>query len=417
MPKNLNTQAHKEVFDMINRYQMRPRSQGNELMECSPEGFSRVSPLRLAEIRHVRPPFNWPKESTPFANAVTLAQMAQDVLSDSGFEREASSFKEHYRRKTPSFEKLPNLMHAYLDFEPAKKMSKEELDKFRALAEAAGLNPESIAQAKKKAVKNPLAHGRMTLSDEWSWLVAHAHVVSPFGKTAACELSASAIIELSSKWIKEANSPAGDPEDPSFGNRAWFDKRFPMGWMALDYLHETPIVSAPLGFPGRMLALAQLVEAKSAQGWSSAEIITNSFDHSNIVGTNGAALIAAEAFEYFDRRVLPVIRAEASDHSYPAEEALAAHLKSINPNAPDFSPREWTWLVYASASPFGAQEVAKAWIENEQEQRRGDDASPDGLDQIIALIDKLALQSSSVALCRADAKHSQPAPSKSSPRL
>lgn len=417
MSKTANAQSHQHALDAINRYQMRPKASGNELMECSPEGFARVSPLRLAEIRHARPPFNWPKESTPFANAITLAQMAQDVLSESGFEREASSFKEHYRRKTPSFSNLPNLMHAYLDFEPAKKISPEELDKFRALAAAAGLDPEKIAQAKKKAIKNPLAHPRMSLIDEWNWLVAHARVVSPFGKTAACELSTSAIVDLSAMWIKDASSPMGDPNDCSFGNRAWFDKSFPLGWMALDHLHETPIVSAPLGFPGRMLALAQLVATKSAQGWSSEELIANSFDHSNILGINGAALIAAEAFEYFERRMLPVVRGTSPDHAYPAEEALAEYMKATNPNAPDVSPREWTWLAYACASPFAAQQVSNAWLDSEQERLRRDRSSPDNLDLIRALTDKLAIQSSSVVLCRADAKKVQPPMSKPAARL
>lgn len=394
MPHQSNAQAHRNALEALNRYQTRPQAAGNRILDCSPEGFKRVSAETISKIRHARPPFNWPKESSNLGNAITIFQMGVDVLVESGFEREAESFKLHFMNATPAFKELPNLMHAYLDFEPAKKLEGPALEELRSMAEAAGIDPESIGHGKKKKVKNPLAHKSSSLADEWDWLVAHAGERSPFGKTAACELSARAIVELSSMWINDLGAKSSDPDDPSFGNRAWFDRRFPMGWMSIDHLHETAIVSAPLDFEERMLALAYLCASQEPRGASFEEICAISFAHSNIVDMNGAAHLANQAQKYFSERVIRCLQGNPRPPT-KTEETLALAMSAANPGR-SFSASEWVWQAYCVADPFAANFIVQTVL--------GDGESPSSnyteseRAHLLALIELSALDATGITL-------------------
>ena len=357
MSKTMSSSEAAKIAGLRRRFASGGDHAQNAALSCDPSGIAAVSQELLEEIDYDRPAFNWPSSRLPQNNYHAIEAMAIDVLKDAGFEREAKALSQRMERDPPQHGHLENLLHRFLDFAPAPVLAGPEVDKLKAMAQSLGLDPESVGKAQKKKVANPLAHPRpKTLAEEWQWLVQHANVVSPFGKTAADELSGAVVAQLSAKWLAELGRPLGDPDDPSVGNRAWFDKHFPMGWIHLDHLHDTACVGAPMSFPQRVALMSFEVASRCESGvWQPAEVARFGFDHLNAYGVRGSALIAEAAFDYFMREVRPVLGSTAA-HAAPKEPA-ALHLARANPDLAGLPEPVLIWGAYMLADPAVSQEI------------------------------------------------------------
>lgn len=386
------------VFDLMRRFNPSGDADGNRALACDPSGIEAVSEDALESVDYERPSFNWPQLSSPLSNYFVIDAMAMDILRKAGFSREAGSLKTRSSFARPDYDDLPTLLHHYLDFAPAQSLSGPEVDEIRAMAERMGLDPTSMLKTKRKNVTNPLAHPNMTLAQEWAWLVEHKDTLNSFGKNAADYLSVRAIVELSQQWLGQINKPLGDPADASFANRAWFDANFPMGWIHLDYLHETAIVSAPLSFPEQMTLLTFELASKTQRGLPEADVIRFGFDHLNTVQINGAAVMGARAFDFLYKALGPALLGETVDlhPSFQGGAALRAQLAHANPALCAISQQEAVWLAYRRVSPLAAQEIETAWRESLASREGFEKLSSDKLAQIHARLEKLTLQQQSL---------------------
>lgn len=362
--------ASREAYNLSRRFHPIGDADTNVGIRCDPSGISEVREDILEEVDYERPLFNWPHPESRENSCFVLDGMALGVLKKNGFSREASSLGFLLEYQRPLGVDLPSVLHRYLDFAPVDGDS-PEIVQMRALAAKAGLDPASISQMSRAEVANPLAHKSRTMTEEWAWLVANADVHSPFGKTAACELAPGAIASLSSRWLLEMLAPpaplAPNPDDPSLGNRAWFEKAFPSGWIHVDHLSETPVVSAPLSFPSRIALLMYEIASKGRKGMPSETVCYLAFRHTSAVGINGNAFLASAAYDFFHNDVAATLSppkrkmtpcAAASDASEPA---LTTYLKALNPGA-DLADEFWVWQAYRHFAPADAASVEESWV-------------------------------------------------------
>jgi hypothetical protein len=325
-------------------------------LACDPSGFAEVGQEILDEVGYQRPAFNWPAPDLPQSNYHAIEAMAVDTLASLGFSREAKSLRGRMARQPPKQDELANLLYRFLDFEPAPELVGPEVEKLKAMAETLGLDPESVGRVKKKKIVNPLAHPRSAkLAQEWKWLVDHAQVRSPFGKTAADELSGDAIAKLSGAWLGQLGRPPGDPMDPALGNRAWFDHQFPMGWIHLDHLHDTAIMTSKMSFVDRVGLMVYEVASKTESGaWSARDVARFGYDHANAYGVRGSALIAEEALDYFINHTSEALGKTTAN---PPTHPVARHMVRANPDLAGQPEAVLAWGAYMLADPQTSSEI------------------------------------------------------------
>lgn len=396
------------AMDLMRRFNPSSDADGNASLACDPSGFASVSEEAKESVDYERPSFNWPAKSTPESNYFVIDSMAMDTLRRSGFAREARSLKTRSTFATPAYSDLPTLLHHYLDFAPAASLEGPDLEEFKRLAEKMGLDVQAALKARKKNIRNPLAHPSMPLQNEWEWLVENAGVVSQFGKSAACELSAGAMVELSSRWLDDiaSGAPALPADDPSFANRAWFEARFPQGWSRVDHLHESAIVSAGLRFEHQMTVLLYELASKSARGFEAEETARFAFNHLNTVGINGAAVIATTAYDYLDGVLAPAL---AKARQEPGSSALARFLVACNPGLDPITDQAAVWIAYRHADPEGCATVEAARVQAKSKDGKNASANAKHEAQALAAeLQRIELSVPSLALAPGEAPPAPP---------
>jgi hypothetical protein len=355
-----------KIMDIMRRFQPTGDFDGNTSLSNDPEGFAMVSQEDIDSVGHQRPPFNWPAKSSPQSNFFVIDGMAVDTLTRSGFVREARSLRAKLRLNPPNFDKLPSLLHHYLDMEPANA-DQAKIAKLQAMADEMGLDVHAMGKVHKKRIKNILAHKAGTAEAEWLWLVSNAANTSAFGKTAACELSLPTIARLIEIWLPQLGQPPKLPEsDPSFANLAWFHKNFPMGWSHIDHLGESAVVSAPLlnNFSGR-LAMAYFEMAdKIGRGWTESDARLFAFNHKNNADMNGAAVFGLGASDHFKDKILPILSGQAAA---PARTGPAGHLATFiqgsNPGLAGQHEEMTLWMLYRAVDPESADLIQTAFMD------------------------------------------------------
>lgn len=358
------------AYNLARRFHPTGNADTNAGIRCDPSAILEVSDDVLESVDYDRPRFNWPSAESSENSCFVLDGMAVGVLKKTGFSREAMSLSFLLDHCRPSGVDLPSAFHRYLDFSPVDAES-PEIAQMKQLAVKAGLDPASISQMSRSEVRNPLAHESSTMAAEWAWLVANADVRSPFGKTAACELAPSAIAALSSRWLVDmlAPPPASPPkpDNPILGNRAWFEKTFPQGWIHVDHLSESAIVSAPISFPARMALLMYEVVAKGRRGMPSDTALYLAFRHVSAPGVNGSAFLASAAFDFFHKHVVAEVSPSrrlmtpCGGSSAVVEPALTTYLQALNPGI-QMSDEFWAWHAYRHFSPQEAAVVEESWL-------------------------------------------------------
>lgn len=371
------------IYDVISRFHPMGSKASNDALVCSPIGYEQVPEEVREEVDYPRPPFNWPELASPMSNNFALGSMAVEVLKAAGFTREARGLEFRLRNDHPAYDDMPGLFHRFLDFSPAPELPAAKQAELAALADEMGLDPASLSRGKKKAMQNPLIHATKSHADEWNWLVEHAEKTSPFGKTAACELADSTKVALASQWLPLTETPAGDASDSAFGNKAWFDKNFPMGWSHVDHLSETPCVSSKLDFADRVLLMAYEMADKTARGWDINSAAHIAYRHKNNYGITGSALIGNQAFDFFSRRLMT----RMNMIEQPGAGALCQHLALRNPSMAKLSDEASAWIVYRALDPEPAAMIEKAWLESECKQH------PNRKAALSAQIERLAILS------------------------
>lgn len=344
---------------LMSRYQPMGDAPLNKTVACDPCGFESLSDQVLEEVSYERPAFNWPNASLDLSNAFVLNSMAIDVLKKSGFSREALTLELLLRETPPAFKDLPDLLWRFLDFQPTPPLDPVLLAALREKAQELGIDPEVIGPVSKKSLRNPLAHRSKTLVAEWSWLVEHADLVSPFGKSAASEMAPGFMVELANLWLPQLGAPlTGHADDPSFGNLAWFRARFPMGWSDLDEMQDTSVINmaASLDFESTLtvafFTIANLVDQgffdlDDARRWT--------FGHRTAAGLNGGAVLSMPAEDHFKNKLIPAfLGGAASGLSSASPSPLVAYLIARQPGLATQPTAATLWMAYQAIDPFGS---------------------------------------------------------------
>lgn len=344
---------------IMSRYQPTGDAQLNTTIACDPHGFESISAAALEEVSYERPSFNWPNPSLNLSNVFSIYSMAVDVLKKTGFSREASSLSLILKRATPVHKDLPDLLWHFLDFEPTPAVDPALLTTLREKAQELGIDPEVIGFVPKKSLRNPLAHRCKNLKDEWSWLVEHASVVSPFGKSAASEMAPHFMRELAALWLPQLGSPlAGTPDDPSIGNLAWFREHFPMGWAEIDEMQDTSVINLALTqdfesiLTVAFFTIANLVD----QGFADLDEARRwTFDHRTAVGIYGGAALTMPAEDYFKLELMPhFLGAPPKTLTSNAHSPLVNYLTARDPTLLAGSPECALWMAYQAIDPKGS---------------------------------------------------------------
>lgn len=420
------------IHMIARRFQTPGDAHSNALISNDASGFEEVHDDVAERIDYSRPFFNWPAPSLPENNHYAIEDMALDVLKKTGFTRERNSLKILFDYKRPDNTILADTLYHYLDFTPID-ISHPDIAKIMDMATKSGLDPESVKNLKPTPIINELSHVSNNLTEEWQWLVKHAKVYNAFGKRASCYLSKQALSTWSGEWLLELlpsaqkakpavnhsadahsqnhenNSQAqnhqrqsGDEAsslsslnaqtatmlaDTAKPNSAWFNHAFPMGFMHVDHLHESAIISAPLDFHQRLTLLAYEMASKMAKGLTGPEICRFTFNHKNALNINGAAILAMEAADFFAQAVTPALMNKAGAAS-SITPALATYLKTLNPSLSSFSDAECAWHFYRSIDPVAADLVQDQWVH--EKPFRGNEITPKK-DVRLALAERLTL--------------------------
>lgn len=364
MSDSKKSKVSRAAFDLARRFSRSGDAETNAAIRCDPSGWDEVPEDVREQVDYDRPLFNWPAPTGADNNVFVLDAMALDVLKRTGFVMEAASLSFVLEHMRPEGDEIAALFHRYLDFSLIE--DSPEIAQIKILAAKAGLDPESVAQLRRAPVLNPLAHNCSRLSEEWAWLVENAGVRSPFGKNAAAQLAPSAIDALSSSWLLGLLEPPASPppsaDDPSLGNRAWFDKAFRLGWIQVDRLGESSVLSAPLPFAARISLLTYEIASKVGQGMDEELICKLAFRHASSVGVAGPAALASHAVDFFHGIVANDLSGKGSSLPPPkTEPALTTYLHALNPGV-DLADSLWVWQAFRRVCPDEALMVEESWL-------------------------------------------------------
>lgn len=379
------------TLELVGRFAQGGTAAENRSIANDPEGFAGVPEETREAVGYRRVPFNWPSSDLPQANFFVIREMADDSLRKAGYFREAALLKLSLSLTAPAHDDLAERLFHFVDFSPAPEPTPEQRRAVEAAAAAAGLPAISVSISPKAVEPNPLAHPKMSPEAEWDWLVSHAGAVSIYGKDAFSELSRGLSAALCRRWLLhgEIGPSAGDPKDPSFGNKAWAESKFPLLWSSLDHFEQSALVSLGLPFRESCEILLFEVADKAAKGWEPADAARFACAHLNTVGLDGSALLAQFAFDAFPSTLQAL---SAGNRAKPdPEDAALSWLRRANPGLPPLPPPVVSWLAFRLCLPEAAEVVEAAFLSGPASSER----SPR---ERKALAEKLSLLSASLRL-------------------
>lgn len=380
--------SHPALFDLIRRFNHSGGANENDSIANDPWGWDSLSEEEREDSGYPKVPFNMPGRSLPQANFMCIFDMSLEVLRRSGHRLEARQLERSLRLTPPRYDDLPKTLNLFLDFGPLPEPTPEQAETLRALAEQMGLSSLELS-SKKKAPANPfLADAPKGLAAEAAFLRENVGVFNAYGKDALHHLSPAAASALVDAGLRALSDPAAPQDLPPFGDLDWFRKAYPLGFLSMDKIHDSALVSTdrPFGAFVRM-ATFELAD-KAARGFDPDDVRLYGWNHKNRAGVTGSAVAAASAFDFLSESFDAIVRPEAP--AAPVGDAFCDYMKRLNPGFDSKPEAFWVWCAYRDADPEAAAFVESAWrddllAKNEKE----------GAEQF-ALYEQLAIDSASV---------------------